>query len=81
MAQRERPEDYNAFGYDPRGRVANMAGLMFGEDWRPDQQNIPRYHRPNVAPRRFGPPADYQRPHLPNNFVAKVTDLPICENH
>ncbi|KAF8239807.1 hypothetical protein L208DRAFT_1374474 [Tricholoma matsutake] len=69
MAQQERPEDYNAFGYDPRGRVANMAGLMFGEDWRPDQQNIPRHHGPNVAPPRFGPPADYQRPHLPNNFV------------
>jgi hypothetical protein len=50
MAQQERPEDYNAFGYDPRGRVANMAELMFGKDWCPDQQNIPRYHGPNVAP-------------------------------
>ena len=69
MAQRERPEDYNAFGYDPRGRVANNVGLLFGENWRPDQQTIPRYHGPNIAPPRFGPPADYQRPILPNDFV------------
>jgi hypothetical protein len=60
MAQQEQPEDYNAFGYDPRGRVANMAGLMFGEDWFPDQQSIPHHHGPNVAPPQFGPPANYQ---------------------
>ena len=69
MAHRERPEDFNAFGYDPRGRVANAAGLAFGENWCPDQQHIPRHHGPEVAPPRYGPPADYQRSHLPNNFV------------
>jgi hypothetical protein len=31
MAHREHPEDFNAFGYDPRGQVANIVGLMFGE--------------------------------------------------
>lgn len=72
MAQREQPESFNAFGYDPRGRVANMAGLMFGENWRPDQQHIPRFNGPQVAPPRYGPPADYQRPYLPNNFAPRL---------
>jgi hypothetical protein len=71
MARREHPEDFNAFGYDPRGQVANMTGLAFGENWRPNQQQIPRYSGPGlqVAPPRYGPPADYQRPHLSDNFV------------
>ncbi|KAI9453667.1 hypothetical protein BJY52DRAFT_1396504 [Lactarius psammicola] len=69
MAQQEQPGDYNAFGYDPRGRVANSAGLLFGEDWHPNQQTIPHPHGPGVAPPRFGPPAGYQQPHLPNGFV------------
>jgi hypothetical protein len=42
---------------------------MFGENWRPDQQHIPRYNGPQVAPPRYGPPAEYQRAHLPDNFV------------
>src|SRR4030088_1551633 len=71
MAQREQPQDYNAFGYDPRGRVVGISGLMFGEDWRPNQENIPCYRgsRPEVPPPRYGPPADYQQAHLPNDFV------------
>lgn len=69
MARRDHPEDFNAFGYDPRGHVANFAGLMFGENWRPEQQHIPRFDGPQVAPPRFGPPADYQHAHLPDNFV------------
>jgi hypothetical protein len=47
MAHREHPEDFNTFGYDPRGRVSNIAGLMFGENWCPDQQHIPRYKTSN----------------------------------
>ena len=69
MAQLEQPRDYNAFGYDPRGRVASISGLLFGENWRPDQEDIPCYHGAEVAPPRYGPPADYQLPYLPNNFV------------
>ena len=72
MAQREHLESFNAFGYDPRGRVANIAGLAFGEHWRPDQQHIPRYRGPEVAPPRYGPPADYQLRHLPNNFIPRL---------
>ena len=49
MAQYEQPEDYNAFGYDPRGQMANVAGLLFGEDWCPDQHTIPHHCGPNVA--------------------------------
>ncbi|KAI0281282.1 hypothetical protein BGY98DRAFT_1095023 [Russula aff. rugulosa BPL654] len=33
---------------------------------------IPRYNGPEIAPPRYGPPADYQRPHLPNNFVPRL---------
>ena len=68
MPRQERPEDFNAFGYDPTGWVANHAGLMFGENWRPDQRDIPRHHGVEVAAPRYGPPADYQVPHLPNYF-------------
>ena len=28
-----------------------------------------------VAPPRYGPPADHQRPHLPNNFVPQLCQL------
>ena len=71
MAPQQHPEDFNAFGYDPRGRVANASALLLGENWRPDQRDIPRYHGPGmqIAPPRFGPPADYQQPHLPNGFI------------
>ncbi|PPR00339.1 hypothetical protein CVT24_004360 [Panaeolus cyanescens] len=70
MAHRHRPEDFNAFGYDPRGRIANAAALLFGENWRPDP-DVPRYQGPEVAAPRFGPPAPYQLPYLPENFVAQ----------
>jgi hypothetical protein len=69
MARRDHPEDFNAFGYDPRGRVANFTGLMFGENWRPEQQYIPRFDGPQITPPRFGPAAEYQYPHLPENFI------------
>ena len=71
MAHRpgDHPEDFNAFGYDPRGHVANVAGLMFGENWRPDQQDVPRFDGPQVAPPRYGPPADYQCHYLPEDFI------------
>ena len=71
MARREHPGDYNTFRYDPRDRVANVAGLMFGEDWWPDQYDIPWYCGPEVAPLCYDAPADYQRLHLPNGFVPR----------
>ena len=46
-----------------------MAGLLFGENWRPEQLHLPRYNGPQVAPPRYRPPAEYQRPYLPENFV------------
>ncbi|KAL1712320.1 hypothetical protein EV715DRAFT_267981 [Schizophyllum commune] len=59
--------DYNAFGFDPTGRVASTCGLMFGSAWRPDPNSIPRSSS-HPAPPRFGPPADYQAPYLPRDF-------------
>src|ERR1700761_5349140 len=60
MAHRpgDHPEDFNALEYDPRNHVANFAGPMFGESWRPDQQHVPRFDGPQVAPPRYSPPAD-----------------------
>ena len=74
MAHRpgDHPEDFNAFGYDPRGHVANFAGLMFGENWRPDQQRVTWCDGPQVAPPRYGPPADYQHHYLPENFYTSI---------
>ena len=75
MPQREQPKDYNAFGYNPRGWVANMAGLLLGEDWHPDQQDIPCFDGPHIVPPQHGPPADYQQPHLPNNFIPQLPNI------
>ena len=69
MAHQQQLEDFNAFGYNPRGWVANIAGLMFGENWHPNQHDIPCYNGPQVASPQYGPPADYQCPYLPNSFV------------
>jgi len=69
MAPNRRPEDFNAFGYDPRGGVANAAALLFGENWRPDPADVPRYPGPQAAAPRFGPPANYQVPYLPQNYA------------
>src|ERR1700683_2035236 len=67
------PEDYNAFGYNLRGRMANAAGLLFGENWCPNPTGLPQYNGPaqGVAP-RYGPPAPYQQVHLPHGFVPNL---------
>ena len=72
VALRERAE-YNAFGYDSRGQVANIARLMFGENWCqcPDQQHIPCCNDPWLHNlNNVRPSAEYMRP-LPTtwNFV------------
>lgn len=69
---RDRPEDYSAFGHDPRGTWANAGALLIGPHWRPDQEGIPRYAGNEVAAPHYGPPADYQIPHLPENFVPRL---------
>ena len=37
MARREHPEDYNAFGYDPWGRVANITTFKELQRWSKSQ--------------------------------------------
>ncbi|THU85208.1 hypothetical protein K435DRAFT_869535 [Dendrothele bispora CBS 962.96] len=67
---RLRPEDYNAFGYDPRGTIANSAALLFGANWRPDPENVPPPPSFNMpGPPRYGPPAGFQLGYLPGNFA------------
>jgi hypothetical protein len=55
--------------------MANAAALLFGENWRPDQQGIPRHVGPEVAAPRFGPPANYQQPYLPQNFAPQLPPM------
>ncbi|THU95853.1 hypothetical protein K435DRAFT_859119 [Dendrothele bispora CBS 962.96] len=65
------PADYNAFGFDPRGTAANSTALLFGPNWRPDPGSVshsPAHLGPPAAP-RYGPPANYQLPHLPRPFT------------
>ena len=67
-----RPKDhgsnYNAFGYDPDGRVAYLVALFY--DWVP--QVTPKQFGGPPAPPRFGPPAPYQRGCLPPGFKPRM---------
>jgi len=59
--------DYNAFGYDPDGRIAWVSATLFGPDWIPPyplQQFVGL-----LEPPRYGPPARYQRSCLPEGFT------------
>jgi hypothetical protein len=49
-----------------------MAGLLLGEDWCPDQQDIPHFDGPHITLPQYGPPADYQQHHLPNDFIPQL---------
>jgi len=69
--------DYNAFGYDPEGRLAAVAAYFFGPAWKPPcSPGIPTpSQRHIILPPRYGPPAPWQIPSLPWDFVAR---LPPC---
>jgi hypothetical protein len=68
--------DYNAFGYDPEGCIATVAVYFYGPTWQPVHSHdnpCPTGHA--IGPPRYGPPASWQIPSLPDNFVAR---LPPC---
>jgi hypothetical protein len=69
--------DYNAFGYDPEGRLAAVAAYFYGPAWKPAHgEDIPtpiQHH--TIRPPRYGPPAKWQITSLPWDFVAR---LPPC---
>lgn len=69
--------DYNAFGYDPKGCLAAIAAYFYGPAWKPvDGPDIPTpIQRHTIRPPRYGPPAPWQIPSLPWDFVAR---LPPC---
>jgi hypothetical protein len=69
--------DYNAFGYDPEGRIAAVAAYFYGPAWKPARSpGIPTpIQRHTIRPPRYGPPAPWQIPSLPWDFVAH---LPPC---
>jgi hypothetical protein len=61
--------NYNAFGRDPNGLIAYLAGICFGPRWVPPytvQQFVGR-----LEPPRYGPPAPYQIPCLPEGFIPR----------
>jgi hypothetical protein len=62
--------NYNAFGYDPDGRVAWLSALLFGPDWIPPFPSQQFVGLPE--PPRYGPPAYYQRGCLPNGFIPNL---------
>ena len=61
--------DYNAFGYDPDGRLANLAAYFFGPAWVPtNNDHLPSFQGVVGAPPRYGPPAPQQAGWLPAAF-------------
>ncbi|KAG6810628.1 hypothetical protein H0H92_011062 [Tricholoma furcatifolium] len=66
--------DYNAFGFDPYGRIAYIAAELYGSDYVPS--NTVRRFIGDVQPPRYGPPAPYQRHVLPPGWTPKPS--PYC---
>ncbi|KAG6909310.1 hypothetical protein DXG01_001109 [Tephrocybe rancida] len=68
MSNRPRPIDhcqhYNAFGYDPNGRMASIAANLYGPDYAPDYDIKQFVGKPE--PPKFGPPASFQKRSLPH---------------
>lgn len=82
---RDRGADYNAFGRDPNGWLAFLAAFFWGPGfvpWYTVQQFVGR-----PEPPRFGPPAPYQRNHLPQGWEPRVppnfygVDLANCSEY
>jgi len=73
--------DYNAFGYDPEGRIAAVAAYFYGPAWQPvhsqpvHSHGIPWPTGCIIGPPRYGPPVPWQIPLLPNNFIACLPPL------
>ena len=67
---RDHGSNYNAFGYDPDGRVAYLVALFYGPAWRP--RATPKQFGGPPAPPRFGPPAPYQKTCLPHGFKPRM---------
>lgn len=60
--------DFNIFGYDPEGRIADLASHFYGPDWRPTTyEHILRLPGDAQAP-RYGYPAPHQASSLPITF-------------
>jgi hypothetical protein len=63
--------DFNAFGYDPDGRLACQAAVFWGPDWTPNY-TVKQFVR-KVKPPRYGHPALYQRVFiLPGDYKLRV---------
>jgi len=73
--------DYNAFGYDPEGRIAAVAAYFYGPAWQPvhsqpvHSHGIPWPTGCIIGPPRYGPPVLWQIPSLPNKFIACLPPL------
>jgi hypothetical protein len=68
--------DYNAFGYDAEECIAMVAAYFYGPAWQPvHSHGIPWPTSRAIGPPQYGPPASWQIPSLPDNFMAH---LPPC---
>ncbi|RDB29818.1 hypothetical protein Hypma_014049 [Hypsizygus marmoreus] len=63
---RDRGANYNAFGWDPNGRLAYLASFFYGPAYVPTI-TLQQFAGP-AEPPRYGPPARYQLSCLPAGF-------------
>lgn len=60
--------DFNIFGYDPHGRIAHLASLFYGPDWKPTTYGHIRRLPGSAQAPRYGYPAPHQAYSLPTTF-------------
>lgn len=73
----DRGSDFNAFGFDPVGRLAYHAACFYGPDYVP-LYTVQQYAGiGNPKPPRYGPPAPYQVPFLPLGW--EITPTPYFD--
>jgi hypothetical protein len=63
--------NYNAFSFDPDGRITYLVALFYGPDWLP--QATPKQFGGLPAPPCFGPSAHYQMGCLPPGFKPRLS--------
>ncbi|KAF8056932.1 hypothetical protein FPV67DRAFT_1451746 [Lyophyllum atratum] len=71
----DRGANYNAFGRDPDGRMAYLAACLWGSDYVPPHTVQQFVGAPE--PPRYGPPAPYQRCHLPPGWTPTLSPYAV----
>jgi hypothetical protein len=66
---------YNAFGYDPFGKIAHLCHYFFGPKWQPTTQIHLENLRVTRDQPRYGQPAPSQLDQLPKSFTPRPPPL------